>query len=59
MIYNTPVPDEPEVGIWLTVDADHRGERGVYTIAYGIDQESAILISREIWLLWVMVEHFY
>jgi len=46
-IYNLPVPDEPEYGILLMVDADYRGLPGFYSIGYGIDQESAIFISRE------------
>ena len=46
-IYNVPVPDEPEYGIFITVDADYRGTKGVYTLGYGIDQESAIFISRD------------
>jgi acetoacetate decarboxylase len=46
-IYNVPVPDEPEHGVLIMVDADYRGTRGLYTIGYGIDQESAIIISRE------------
>ncbi len=46
-IYNVPVPDEPEYGIFMTVDADYRGVPGVYTLGYGIDQESAIFISRD------------
>ena len=46
-IYEVAVPDEPEYGIWITVDADYKGEPGVYCIGYGIDQESAIFISRD------------
>lgn len=46
-VYNFPVPDVPEHGILVTVDADYRGERGFYTLGYGIDQESAIFISRD------------
>ncbi len=46
-IYNYPVPDEPEYGIVVMVDADYRGTRGRYTLGYGIDQESAIFISRD------------
>ena len=46
-IYCVPVPDEPEFGIWLTVDADYKGTQGVYCLGYGIDQESAIFISRD------------
>jgi acetoacetate decarboxylase len=46
-IYNVPVPDEPEFGVVVTVDADYKGQEGVYTLGYGIDQESAIFISRD------------
>ena len=46
-IYCVPVPDEPEFGVLITVDADYKGTPGVYTIGYGIDQESAIFISRD------------
>jgi acetoacetate decarboxylase len=46
-IYCVPVPDEPEYGVVVKVDADHRGTRGAYTLGYGIDQESAIFISRD------------
>jgi len=46
-VYNFPVPDVPEYGILITVDADYNGEQGLYTLGYGIDQESAIFISRD------------
>ena len=46
-IYNVAVPDVPEYGIFMTVDADYRDVQGVYTLGYGIDQESAIFISRD------------
>jgi len=46
-IYNVPVPNEPEYGIFMTVDADYRGTPGMYAIGYGIDQESAVFISKE------------
>ena len=46
-IYNVPVPDVPEYGILITVDANYRGVAGRYTIGYGIDQESAIIHSRD------------
>jgi acetoacetate decarboxylase len=46
-IYNYPVPDEPEFGIVVSVEADYRGTRGRYALGYGIDQESAIFISRD------------
>jgi acetoacetate decarboxylase len=46
-VYNFPVPDVPEYGILVTVDADYKGEEGYYALALGIDQESAIFISRD------------
>ena len=46
-IYNVPVPDVPEYGVQITVDADYRGTKGRYTVGLGIDQESAIFISRD------------
>ena len=46
-IYNIPVPDEPEHGVLIMVDASYRGTKGLYTIGYGIDQESAIMISHD------------
>lgn len=46
-IYNVPVPDVPEYGILITIDADYNGIPGYYAIGYGIDQESAIIHSRE------------
>jgi acetoacetate decarboxylase len=46
-VYNFPVPDVPEYGILVNVDADYKGEKGFYTLGYGIDQESAIFISRD------------
>jgi len=46
-VYNVPVPDEPEYGVVVTVDADYKGQQGLYTLGYGIDQESAIFISRD------------
>jgi acetoacetate decarboxylase len=46
-IYNFPVPDEPEYGVVMTVNADYDGMAGEYTLGYGIDQESAIFISQE------------
>jgi acetoacetate decarboxylase len=45
--YCVPVPDEPEYGVWYSVDADYRGTEGRYTIGLGIDQESAVQISRD------------
>jgi acetoacetate decarboxylase len=46
-VYNYPVPDEPEYGIVVAVEADHRGVAGRYPLGYGIDQESAVFISRD------------
>jgi acetoacetate decarboxylase len=46
-IYCYPVPDEPEFGIVVNVDADYRGTSGFYSLAYGIDQESAVYISKD------------
>jgi len=46
-VYCFPVPDVPEYGVLINVDADYRGEEGFYTLGYGIDQESAIFISRD------------
>jgi len=46
-IYQVPVRGEPERGIRISVDADYDGVSGSYTIGYGIDQESAIFISRD------------
>ena len=46
-IYLIPVPDEPEFGVVIDVDADYRGQKGRYCLGYGIDQESAIYISKD------------
>ncbi|MDJ0864512.1 MAG: acetoacetate decarboxylase family protein [Myxococcota bacterium] len=46
-VYCFPVPDVPEYGVLINVDADYRGERGFYTLGYGIDQESAVFVSRD------------
>ena len=45
-IYNFPVPDEPEYGIVTSVDANFNGTAGEFTLGYGIDQESAIVVLR-------------
>ncbi len=45
--YCFPVPDVPEYGVLINVDADYQGEKGFFTIGYGIDQESAVFISRD------------
>ena len=47
IVYNFPVPDVPEYGVLMTVDASHNGINGEYTLGYGIDQESAIFMSQE------------
>lgn len=47
-IYSVPVPDEPEYGIVVSVDASYRGTKGAYALGYGIDQESAVFISKEL-----------
>jgi acetoacetate decarboxylase len=46
-IYNVPVPDEPENGVLIMVEAVYRDTPGLYTLGYGIDQESAIMISHD------------
>ena len=46
-IYQVAVPNVPEYGVFMTVDADYRGTEGIYTLGYGIDQESAVFISRD------------
>jgi acetoacetate decarboxylase len=46
-VYCVPVPDEPEYGVMITIDADHRGTEGFFCLGYAIDQESAVHISRD------------
>ena len=46
-IYNFPVLGEPEYGVVTTVDADYNGIEGLYTLGYGINQEAAVFISKE------------
>ncbi|MBY0401538.1 acetoacetate decarboxylase family protein [Myxococcota bacterium] len=46
-IYNVPVSEEPEYGVVVKIDALYRGVKGGYAVAYGIDQESAVYISKE------------
>lgn len=46
-VYNFPVHNEPEYGVVVAVDADYGGQPGLYSLAYGIDQESAIFVSQE------------
>ncbi len=36
-IYCVPVPDEPECGVVVSVNADYRGIKGRYTLGFGID----------------------
>lgn len=45
--YNVPVPDEPEYGVMITVDADYKGTKGEYTLGYAIDQEAAVYMSKD------------
>lgn len=46
-IYCVPVNGEPEHGVSTKVPARWAGTEGWYTLGIGIDQESAIFISRE------------
>ena len=46
-VYCVPVHDEPELGISTKVGARFGDLDGWYTLGIGIDQESAIFISRE------------
>jgi acetoacetate decarboxylase len=46
-VYCFPVPDEPEYGLVVSVDASYRGTKGCYALAYAIDQESAVYISKD------------
>ena len=46
-IYCFPVPDEPEYGCLITVDADYNDKKGYYAVCYNIDQESAVHTSRD------------
>ena len=46
IVYNFPVPDVPEYGVLMTVNARYNGIDGEYTLGYGIDQESAIFSSQ-------------
>ena len=47
-VYCVPVNGEPEFGVSTKVPADYDGREGYYSLGLGIDQESAIFISREI-----------
>lgn len=46
-VYCAPVHGEPELGVSTKVPATYDGQDGWYTLGIGIDQESAIFISRE------------
>lgn len=46
-VYCAPVHDEPELGISTKVPARFEGVDGWYALGIGIDQESAIFVSRE------------
>ena len=48
-VYCVPVPDEPEYGVLYGVDADYKGQAGMYALGYAIDQEAAVFISQERW----------
>ena len=45
--YCAPVHDEPELGVSVKVPATFGSVEGQYTLGIGIDQESAIFVSRE------------
>lgn len=47
IVYNFPVPDVPEYGVFMTINARYNGIDGEYALGYGIDQESAIFMSQE------------
>lgn len=46
-VYCAPVQGEPELGVGVRIPAAWQGVAGQYTLGMGIDQESAIFISRE------------
>jgi acetoacetate decarboxylase len=46
-IYCVPVHGEPEYGVSTKIPARYQGTEGQYSMGMGIDQESAIFISRE------------
>ena len=48
-VYNFPVMNVPEYGCVITVAADYEGVAGEYALAYAIDQEEAVYVSREHW----------
>ncbi len=45
--YQVSVPDVPEYGVMISVDADYKGTKGEYTLGYAIDQESAVYMSKD------------
>lgn len=46
-VYCVPVHGEPEYGVSIKIPAAYRSIPGWYTLGIGIDQESAIFISRD------------
>ena len=48
-VYHFPVGAEPELGLVVNVTATYEGVEGEYSLAYAIDQEQAVFISRELW----------
>ncbi len=46
-VYCVPVHGEPEFGISTKIPARYNGVEGQYSLGIGIDQESAIFVSRE------------
>lgn len=48
-VYQFPVTGEPELGLVTNVAAAYEGVQGEYSLAYAIDQEQAVFISRELW----------
>ena len=48
-VYHFPVVGEPECGLVVNVAAAHDGVEGEYSLAYAIDQEQAVFVSRELW----------
>ena len=48
-VYHFPVGGEPELGLVANVTAAYDGVEGEYSLAYAINQERAVFISRELW----------
>lgn len=46
-VYCAPVQGEPELGVGVRIPARWRGVDGLYPLGIGIDQESAIFVSRD------------